>query len=153
MNAKIPIALLACLVAAGCSLPSQESRGEEPSDADRSDYGGGTGLALLLSNSASEPFDVTFTLLAANGTTVASTKASVPPNGTFEKWWSLPSGSYTAGMRYSWHAPDTARWSGDSDERRVDLSKCPELTRIGWSYMRQSDVVASAWKGDGCASA
>lgn len=146
---RLPHAALALLLSAslaGCSF----GRGEgESSGIDKEGYDGGIGIALAVANSADKPFDVTVRVLGVGNAELARFEERLEPGDSVEKWYSLQSqGIYSARLAYQFQGEGRAA-SGD-DDRPVDTSQCPELSRISWELREAEGQVGSAFLGKTC---
>lgn len=153
MRPRIPLALvLASLLLAGCTRgrESSEQDGAGTHDLELETYDGGKGLALSIENRGTDRFTYTLTVLDAEETEKATREGELLANDTDEQWWSLPPGTYDVRMGYTWQSGGTSR-SG-SDEQSVDLTACPEVTRLAWRLMQVEGNVGAAFLGSDCAS-
>jgi hypothetical protein len=143
------VALLAALVVpmalAGCSAGEE---GESSSGPNRSEYTGGSGVALAITNNATEPFTYTLRVLAAGNKEAAAMSGTLAPGETAERWWSLPPTLYSARMNYTWAGSGAA--SHGQDEHTIDLNECPQVTRLSWSLMKSGNQVGSTFSGKQC---
>lgn len=151
MRPPILLALvLASLLLAGCTRggESREPDGTGTREVERETYDGGKGLALSIENRGTDRFIYTLTVLDAEESEKATREGELFANDTEEQWWSLAPGTYDVRMRYTWQSGGTSR-SG-SDAQSVDLTACPEVTRLAWRLMQVEGNVGSAFLGSDC---
>lgn len=140
--------LLAALLLAGCTKGPQETK-EAP---DQSAYAGGTGIAVALTNAAQGTFEVTVVVVASDGHVADQLNATLSTGDTAEKWWGLDARQYTVRMAYQWNA-ESGRSASGGDAQTIDLRDCAELTRLGWEFRQQGDMVGNAYLGKACVTA
>lgn len=152
MNApRLVLPLLACLLLAGCSLFG----GESTTEPDRTEYEGGRGFALKITNNATDPFDVTIRVVDGVEAEYGRITGTLAPGETLEKWWSLPRpGLYLARFSYQWSG--VAQAAQGLDEQRFDSNECAEVWRLTWSLEQQAgqqDAVGHRYLGKTCVEA
>ena len=143
---RFGLALLACLLLAGCSFGAKESQEET---ADTTAYTGGRGLAIALTNEGEAPFRVDVRVIAAGGIETARYDVMVPPGRTEEKWWSLEPHTYDLRMTYQWEAG--AHAASGQETKAVDLQACAEVSRVAWTFRQSSGTVGHSFDGKTCA--
>jgi hypothetical protein len=147
MRVRATLSLLVLALLPGCTLFGGSESTAEP---DLEDYSGGSGIALVLRNNASDPFGYTLLVLAAGNREVANLNGTIQPGETIEKWWSLERTTYSARLDYTWSAAGSA--SHGQDDHTVDLEACPTVTRLVWSLEQMEGQVGSSLNATGCAS-
>lgn len=153
MRPMLPIALvLASLLLAGCTRGGGEATAdaEGTHDLDLDTYDGGKGLALAIENRGTDRFVYTLRVLNADEDELAQREGDLLANDTDEQWWSFAPGTYTVRMHYTWQSGGSSK-SG-SDTQVVDLTACPEVTRLSWRLIQHEATVGSAFVGSDCVS-
>ena len=140
-----PLALSASLLLAGCTFFGGESTG-----ADKADYDGGIGFALVIENTAQDPFDVTLRVLGVGNAELAKLEQRLEPGERIEKWWDLGSRStYSARLQYIWNAASGSTSHG-FDDRTFDAQECPLVSRLVWELRQDNSTVGHAFLGKTC---
>lgn len=146
MLSRVALLLVSAMTLSGCTFFGGENT--EPS-ADKSEYKGGPGFALILANNGTDPMDVTVRILGVGNKEIASINQTLMPGARVEKWWSPPDRTaYSARLSYTWQGAGGS--SHGFDDQAFDLNDCPAVTRLGWELQQSSDAVGSRFLGKTC---
>ncbi|HVM45342.1 MAG TPA: hypothetical protein VM582_05350 [Candidatus Thermoplasmatota archaeon] len=150
----MPSLRLALVLALGLLLPGCAflGGGAENSDGapDLSDYDGGVGFALAVTNAGQDPFDVALRVLGVGNAEVAQLAERLEPGATIEKWWSLEERSrYSARLNYVWSSSSGSTSHG-LDDQTFDANECPNVSRLAWELRQSGTTVGHAFMGKTC---
>ena len=138
-------ALALCTALAGCTM-----FGGENTQADKSDYDGGVGFALAITNDADDPFDIDLRVIGVGNTELARIQDTLDPGQSIEKWYSLDSRStYSARLEYNWSSTSGSTSRG-LDDQTFAAQDCPLVSRLAWELQQTGDTAGHRFLGKTC---
>lgn len=144
--ASLAVVLLLSVSLAGCSFGGEK----ESVDVNKDAYRGGEGVAVVVTNEAEDPFNVTFRVLGVGNVELGRFDERLEPGDSIERWYSVDgSGIYSARMSYVWSARTGSTAYGE-DDKTFRTDECAMVTRLEWSLLVKDDTAGSQFQGQRC---